>query len=243
MQQEKVVIFGKHAAVAAIKNPERNILSIFIAREKKAVYLPLLERSRLPNISFCENTQIAKICGRDALHQGIAVVTEKLSQPELRDVLKSTSKRSLVIILDSITDPFNIGNILRSSKAFGVDALVVKERHSPSETSVIAKTASGALESIPVCTIANLTNAVKILQENGYFCYALDGGARSKLTEIRFPNKVAFVLGSEGKGISHLLKTRCDQTLSIPMYSDKNFDSINVSNAAAIAMFRFYSAE
>ncbi|QHD65042.1 23S rRNA (guanosine(2251)-2'-O)-methyltransferase RlmB [Neorickettsia findlayensis] len=243
MQQEKIVIFGKHAAVAAIKNPERNILSIFIAREKKAVYLPLLERSRLPNISFCENTEITKICGRDALHQGIAVITEKLSQPELRNVLKSIRKRSLIMILDGITDPFNVGNILRSSKAFGVDAIVVKERHSPSETSVIAKAASGALESIPVCTIANLTNAIKILQENGYFCYALDGGASSKLTEIGFPDKVAFILGSEGKGVSHLLKNRCDQTLSIPMYTDKNFDSINVSNAAAIAMFQFCSSE
>lgn len=195
----------------------------------------------MKNISFCDNRRIAKICGKDALHQGIAVVAEKLTQPDLKEVLHVTRKRSLVIILDNITDPFNVGNIIRSSKAFGVDFLIMRERHSPDETSIIAKAASGAFESIPICSVSNLGNAIKTLQDSGYFCYALDGDTQSKITNEVLPDKTVFILGSEGKGVSPILKSRCDQVLAIPMHACESFDSINVSSAAAIAMFKFYT--
>ena len=238
----RVLIHGKHAAIAAIKNPQRKIEKVFILKDKKEDYKDILKKNlKTTNIEYCSAKQMSKICRYDSPNQGICLIAHTLPQSKLEDLLANTKdSKSLVVILDKVTDPFNIGNILRSCAAFGVKCLVVQDKSFPKETSVIAKSASGALESVPICKEVNISSALNALQQDGYFCYGLDCDSTSGIANVDFPKKTAFVLGAEGCGIRSNIKKKCDEILQIPMIKNSLLDSINVSNAAAIAMYSYH---
>ncbi len=143
-----------------------------------------------------------------------------------------------VLLLDQVTDPHNVGAILRSAAAFDVGAVIVTDRNAPQESGVMAKAASGALEVVPLIAVTNLVQAIETLKKSGYWIAGLDGAARKAIHEAKLDNKTALVLGAEGAGLRRLTTEHCDFLVKLPI-SDK-MESLNVSNAAAVAMYELY---
>lgn len=251
MQEPQLIIFGKHPALAVINNARRNIHQIFISEGRKTEYKKLLQNNLVNSlvnsklgdkIEYVSTLKLDRLCGSSSLHQGIAVLTDRLPNYSVDFLLNElrAKSQSLVVILDKISDPFNFGNILRSCKAFGADFIISQDKYSPKESSTIAKTASGALEDIPISNINNLSLALGILKEHNYFCYGLDCYTKHNINNIKFENKTALIIGSEGEGIRDSLLKKCDFLIKIPMKDTRAFDSLNVSNAAAIAMNYYF---
>ncbi len=156
--------------------------------------------------------------------------------------LEKNNKNSIIIILDQVTDPQNIGSIMRSCALFNCNALIVGKDNSPDITSSLIKAASGAIEKVNYLKVTNLQRTIKILKKNNYWVYGLDSAKKiSKLDEI-IPNRCAFVLGSEGTGLRKIIKKECDDVLAIPFNTDEKLgiDSLNVSNATSIALYEYY---
>lgn len=175
-------------------------------------------------------------CSPGAVHQGVALNCDKLPTRALEDVLPPKSaKRRVVLILDQITDPHNAGAILRSAAAFGVDAVVVQDRHAPPESGVLAKAASGALDVVPIATVVNIARTLELLGEEEFWRVALAGDGDQPLREAVSGGDVALVLGSEGSGVRRLVRERCDTSATIPISGQA--ESLNVSNAAAVALY------
>jgi 23S rRNA (guanosine2251-2'-O)-methyltransferase len=170
------------------------------------------------------------------VHQGVALQVEKLPKLDLEDVLSSLSeKRRIVVVLDQISDPHNVGAILRSAAAFGVSAVVVQDRHAPPESGVLAKSASGALDALPYVEVVNISRALEDLGRLGFWRIALAGDGEQSLQEAAHPGDIAIVLGSEGSGIRRLVREHCDVAAFIPIAC--NTESLNVSNAAAVTLY------
>nr|ABL97306.1 putative tRNA/rRNA methyltransferase [uncultured marine bacterium HF10_12C08] len=169
-------------------------------------------------------------------HQGICIRVEKIQPPHLTEFIKNLNKEtSIIFLLDQLDDPQNVGAIFRSALAFDIDGIILTDHNSVAENSFLAKTASSAIDKIPFTKIKNISSCIKILKDQGYWIYGLDMEAQSSITDIAFPNKIVFILGSESKGMRRVTSSLCDENLKIKM-SD-NLESLNVSNAAAIMMF------
>ncbi len=185
--------------------------------------------------------QFSRYVPESAVHQGLACEVEPLPLLNLHDYLTMAenkepgSKPEILVLLDQVTDPHNVGAILRSCAAFKVGALIVPKHHSPDENAVIAKTASGALDMVPVITVTNLNQTLDQLKDNGFWCFALDVPAQQDITKVKGYEKIALVLGAEGKGIRPSTLKHCDVIVQIPIISE--IGSLNVSNAAAIALY------
>jgi 23S rRNA (guanosine2251-2'-O)-methyltransferase len=232
---EKIWIYGKHAVTAALANPKRKIHQILATNQAKQdleAYIP-------PKISIkiVNSKDISNLVGQDAIHQNIAAQVFPLSQPDLEDIYNNNNI-SCLLILDHITDPHNVGAIMRSAAAFEVDAIIATHDHSPKESATLAKSASGALETIPLVKVTNLASTIKALKKQGYWIIGLDING-TPLNKINMPTKAAFILGAEGTGMRRLTKENCDLIATIQM--SKNVESLNVSNAAAITLYQFYS--
>lgn len=229
-------LYGKHAAIAALNNPMRKIKRVVVTKNTSD---ELGEKtfSRIKNIQFADAKKIADMLPREAVHQGVAVECESLLQPSLQEYLLENNTNP-VVILDQVSDPHNVGAILRSAAAFDVGAVIVTDRNAPDESGVMAKAASGALEVVPFITIGNLAQAIDILKKNDYWIYGLDGEAKKLISEIKFDRKTAMILGAEGRGLRRLTAERCDMLVRLPI-SDK-MESLNVSNAAAVAMYELF---
>jgi len=180
---------------------------------------------------------------RDAVHQGIALEAEPLAEVFLEDLIIRAEGRpgSLLVVLDQVTDPHNVGAILRSAAAFGADGVVTTERHAPGETAALAKAAAGALDLVPFVRVGNLARALADLKAAGYRCIGLDSDAAQEIDGIPVPERRALVLGAEGPGMRRLTRDSCDDLVRIPMaarsYGGGALDSLNVSNAAAVALY------
>lgn len=171
-----------------------------------------------------------------AVHQGVAIRVLPIEKLHLDWLLHLQKKgRSIVLILDQITDPHNVGAILRTAAAFNVDAVIMTNRNSVRESGVVAKAAAGALESVPIIEVANLVEAIKSLKKVNYWIFGMDGGAAEHVSVLADYDKVAIVLGSEGEGMRNLVTKNCDLIVKIPM--SEKMESLNVSNACAIALF------
>ena len=169
-------------------------------------------------------------------HQGICIRVEKIQPPHLSDFINNLNKEtSIIFLLDQLDDPQNVGAIFRSALAFDIDGIILTDYNSVAENSFLAKTASSAIDKVPFTKIQNISSCIKILKDQGYWIYGLDMEAQSSITDIAFPNKIVFILGSESKGMRRITSSLCDESLKIKM-SD-NLESLNVSNAAAIMMF------
>jgi 23S rRNA (guanosine2251-2'-O)-methyltransferase len=225
-----VRLYGIHTVRAALRNGRRKISRMLVTRN--ALERLGADTAALPfPVAVVEPRDIDKVTGSDAVHQGVLIETRPLQARSL-DALGDTG---LVVVLDQVTDPHNAGAIMRSAVAFGAGALITTARHSPQETGVLAKSASGALEHIELIEVKNLADALSRLHDAGYFTVGLDSEGPAELESSFSGSKVALVLGSEGKGLRQ--KTR--ETVSVLARLDMQgpIASLNVSNAAAVALY------
>ena len=226
-----VLLYGLHTVRAAIGNPARRIRRLLATRNALA-RLELADSDALPfAIEMVEPKEIDRLTGPDAVHQGVLAEAEPLA-PKPFSALGDTQ---LVLVLDQVTDPHNVGAIMRSAVAFQAGALVTTARHSPSETGVLAKAASGALEHIDHIEVRNLSDALKQLQAEGYQTVGLDSDGPEVLEDSFSGAKIALVLGAEGKGLRQKTRETVDRLARLELGGE--IRSLNVSNAAAVAMY------
>jgi 23S rRNA (guanosine2251-2'-O)-methyltransferase len=230
--QGYVRLWGRHAVEAALKNPARQHRKLWATREGIASL-----DGELPAdfpVEYADVADLARLVAREAPHQGLVLDCEPLDDIHLAEVLEADARRPLVV-LDQVTDPHNVGAILRSAAAFDAAALVTQDRHAPPEGGVVAKSASGALEIVPWVRVVNLARALEEMAEAGYWRIGLAGEASATLAEALPAGPVALVLGAEGEGMRHNITAHCDGLARLPI-SDA-MESLNVSNAAAIALY------
>lgn len=226
-------LYGLHAVKAALANPRRKLKrAVLTTRAAEEIGPKLLGRVRH---DIADGDTVARMLPAGAVHQGVALQCEPLPGRKLEDVLEPSEGRRIVLVLDQISDPQNTGAILRTAAAFGVSAVVVQDRHSPPETGVLAKAASGALDIIPVVSVVNISRALEELSKLGFWRIALAGDGEAPLKDAASEGDVALVLGSEGSGIRRLVRENCDAAAYVPIHSA--MESLNVSNAAAIALY------
>ena len=228
-QPDRLFIYGTHAVDAVVANPKRVVHRLLATRNAAGrLEGALIARGITPEIT--DPARIERIVGRDAVHQGVAVETEPLPAPDIEDVAGQT----LVLVLDQVTDPHNVGACLRSAAAFGAGALIMTERHAPKATGVLAKAASGALEHVALVPVTNLARALETLKKQGFECIGLDGEATDALESHEPARATALVLGAEGKGLRRLTRETCDRLCRLTTRGQ--IASLNVSNAAAVAL-------
>ena len=230
--QGQVRLWGRHAVEAALKNPARIHRKLWATREGIASL-----DGELPAdfpVEYADVSDLARLVARDAPHQGLVLDCEPLDDIHLSEVLGGDPARPIVV-LDQVTDPHNVGAILRSAAAFDAAALVTQDRHAPPEGGVIGKSASGALEIVPWVRVVNLARALEELAEAGYWRLGLAGEAEATLADALPAGPVALVLGAEGEGMRHNVEAHCDALARLPI--GEAMESLNVSNAAAIALY------
>jgi 23S rRNA (guanosine2251-2'-O)-methyltransferase len=230
------LLYGKHASLAALANPMRKIKRVMVT---KNVHDELGKKtfSNIKNIQVMESKKLDDLLPREAVHQGIAVECEPLTQLSLHDFL-TDNKNKPILVLDQVSDPHNVGAILRSAAAFDAGAVIVTDRNAPTESGVMAKTASGALEIIPLIAVGNLVQAIELLKKAGYWIYGLDGEAKETISKVKLDSKTVLVLGAEGRGLRRLTGEHCDVLVRLPI--SEKMESLNVSNAAAVALYELY---
>ncbi len=238
MKNTPLYLYGKHAALAALANPMRKIKRVMVTKNTAAECAR--ELASVKNISVVDGGKIDHLLPKDAVHQGIIAECEPLSQPSLQDFLQqpATNNQQPILLLDQVSDPHNVGAILRSAAAFGIGAVVTLERGAAQESGTLAKSASGALEIVPLISVSNLAQAIELLKKDGYWVYGLDGEAKQTIGQVKFDAKTALILGAEGRGLRRLTAERCDMLVKIPMSGQ--MESLNVSNAAAVAMYEIF---
>ena len=246
-------LYGRHAVAAALNNPQRRWrrLAILAGQESEATALLAAARAqrRVPKlgpagaaVEVLERAAFNLLLPEGAVHQGWALAVEQLDPLDLDDVLRAADaapdgspERRVVVVLDQVSDPHNVGAVLRSAAAFGAAAVVIAGHGAPPVTGVLAKAASGALDCVPLVRVVNPARALDRLKEAGYWCCGLDEEAPAALAALDLGPRVVLVLGSEGGGLRRLLRERCDYLARLPTRPE--LPSLNVSNAAAIALY------
>src|SRR5437588_9333756 len=225
-----VILYGWHTVTAALENPERHIRRLLAtenaARRLGSQGVPLRVAPEL-----VRPDAIAQRLPPDAVHNGLLAEADPLPSPELNEIAPD----GIVLVLDQITDPHNFGAILRTAAAFAVAAVVTTARHSPEATGVLAKSASGALEHVPIVTVQNLARALEQLRERGYLLVGLDSSGEADLGDTALHTPLALVLGAEGKGLRQLTRATCDHVARLDLPG--RIKILNVSNAAALALY------
>jgi 23S rRNA (guanosine2251-2'-O)-methyltransferase len=224
-------LWGKHAVAAALDNPERKILKAWATREAAG----FMQFPQEVPVTLADVADLGRLVPHDAPHQGVVVEVEPLEDAWLDDILNGSDERAVLLVLDQVTDPHNVGAILRSAAAFGAIGIVTQDRHSPPESGALAKAASGALERVPWARVVNLARALEEIGEAGFWRIGLTGDAETDLKDALGPPKVALVLGAEGPGLRPNTREHCDALARLPI-SDA-IESLNVSNAAAVALY------
>jgi 23S rRNA (guanosine2251-2'-O)-methyltransferase len=233
-----VILYGWHTVSAALANPERQIRKLFLtenaARRLSDENIDTRADenidTRVPPEIVRPNT-IDQRLGPDAVHQGLLAEADPLPSPDI-DTL---AQEGIVLVLDQITDPHNVGAIMRSAAAFAVKAIVTTARHSPEATGVLAKSASGALELVPLVTVQNLARALNELNDRGFMTVGLDSEGSEDLGAVALKQPLALVLGAEGKGLRQLTRETCSVVARLDMPGE--IKSLNVSNAAVLALY------
>ncbi len=223
--------WGKHAVAAALDNPERRVLKAWATREA-AGFMQFPENIA---VTFADVADLGRLVPADAPHQGIVVEVEPLEDIWLADMLADAGERSVLLVLDQVTDPHNVGAILRSAAAFGALGIVTQDRHSPPESGALAKAASGTLERVRWARVVNLARALEEIAEAGFWRIGLAGDADMDLKSALGPPRVALVLGAEGPGMRSNTREHCDALARLPI--SNAVESLNVSNAAAVALY------
>lgn len=235
-------LWGMHAVREAWANPNRKIHSLLVTektqREANALGLP--DGIKRPKADVVDRNTIDKRLPNGAVHQGIAIECTPLEENFLSDIIikSKTKDKMLVVMLDQVTDPHNVGAILRSACAFGADAIIVQTRHAPEATGTLAKAACGALEYVPIIRETNLSRAIEQLQDSFFNVIGLDEEG-VPLNDIRQSNLTCLVMGAEGPGLRQKVKENCTSLLRLP--TDGPVPTLNVSNATAVALYALTS--
>jgi 23S rRNA (guanosine2251-2'-O)-methyltransferase len=224
-------LWGKHAVAAALDNPERKVLRAWATREAAQ----FMQFPKDVAVTLAEAPDLARLVPHDAPHQGVVIEVQPLEEAWLDELTSAAPERAVLLVLDQVTDPHNVGAILRSAAAFGAIGIVTQDRHSPPESGVVAKAASGALERVPWVRVVNLARALEEIGEAGFWRIGLTGGAETELSQALGSPRVALVLGAEGPGLRPNTREHCDALARLPI-SDV-VESLNVSNAAAVALY------
>ena len=226
--------WGRHPVSAALANPARTVRRVWGTREALAAFggFP----SDLP-VTYAEVADLGRLVPQDAPHQGVVIEVDPLPDIWLGDLLEEAANEGPdrpLIVLDQVTDPHNVGAVLRSAAAFNAIGIVTQDRHAPPESGALARSASGALETVPWVRVVNLARALDEIGEAGFWRIGLTGEAGMTLAEALGPARVALVLGAEGEGMRHNTEAHCDALARLPI---SGIESLNVSNAAAVALY------
>lgn len=236
-------LWGGHAVLAALANPNRRCERLVLAQDQQAAWHervhPLAAgRTDLgQGIEVMGRPDLERVIGRTAVHQGIALLATPAPQPDLPDLLAGLDPEdaACLVLLDQVSDPQNVGAILRSAAAFGARGLITTERNAPRETGALAKAASGGLESVPFVHVTNLARSMDDLADAGFRCLGLSGDGDTMLPRDADGARTALVLGAEGSGLRRLTAERCDRLVRLPTVSA--LTDLNVANAAAVALY------
>ncbi len=232
------LIFGFHPVVAALRNQARKKQHLWLTREaSKSLAKEGITGTKIGGLDWrtVSNREIDAMLTRGSVHQGLCLDCTPLSKPSLEEACALDDDRAPVLLLDQVSDPHNVGAVLRSAAAFGVRAVVLQERHSPAATGALAKAASGALDITPLVRVTNLARAMHQLKNMGYWITGLDAEAEASIGEESWRHPVALVLGAEGSGLRRLTREYCDSLIAIRL--SNTMQSLNVSNAAAVALY------
>ncbi len=244
IEAETLWLYGAHAVLAALGNPRRRLHRLLWTPEAarslgSEIQRRLGQRDDGPAPILAERAELAQILPEGAVHQGLALAADPLPQPSLEALAAAEpqpeSRRQLIVLLDQVTDPQNVGAILRTASAFGAQAVVTTRRHAAPETGALAKAASGALEHLPYLQETNLARALEQLKAAGYWLIGLAAEAEVPLADIDPGPRVGLVLGAEGSGLRRLTREACDHLVRLP--SRGPIGQLNVSNAAAVALY------
>ena len=229
-------LYGTHAVAAALANPARRLRRLLLTDEAEAAIAGRLQQPWPVATERTERARLDQLLGRDVVHQGAALLADPLASPLLAHMLE---RPGVVLVLDQVNDPRNVGAILRSAAAFGVAGIITQDRNAPDETGALAKAASGALETVPLLRAVNIARTLIALKAAGCWVVGLDAGGSVLSGPSLAARRVALVLGSEGEGLRRLTRETCDEVagIAMPGSGDGLLDSLNVSTAAAVALY------
>jgi len=236
-------VYGRHPVAAALANPERRWRRLTVLPDQEAEARELVASARAERrgdgdaVRIADRDGFAALLPAGAVHQGLALEVEPLEAVQLDDVLRAvhSAPRAVVVVLDQVSDPQNVGAVLRAAAAFGARAVIVAAHGAPPATGALAKAASGALDLVPLVAEVNLTRALDRLKEAGFWCCGLDERAPGLLADLDLGPLVALVLGAEGSGLRRLVSEHCDHLARLP--TSEAMPSLNVSAAAAVALY------
>ena len=235
MNNSSFFIIGQHAVIEALKNPKRKVLRVFLTEEsKKTIHRKSPNKNLLNDIKvyFKTKKELDKYSTKEnLLHQGFVAEIEPLEKPVLKDFIKEKNNITFVC-LDEVTDPRNIGSIIRSAASFDIDGIIVKERHFPSDSKLMYKAASGTIEYVNIFEVANINSTLKNLKEKNFWVYGFDGKAKKSFSNIEWKGNNVLLFGSEGFGMHQHTSKYADFLVRINI--DKKIESLNISNSAAI---------
>ena len=232
----QATLFGTHAVCEALSNPERRINMLYATDQAMEQIAEKGIKLKTP-MTIIDKRELDNALPAGTVHQGMALDCAPLDEVSVQDLIATASQKNktVLVMLDQVTDPHNVGAILRSACAFGADGVIMQKKHAPELTGSLAKIACGAIEHIPVAYETNLTRTLETLQDAGFFAVGLDERGECNINEFKTPEKCVLVLGAEGPGLRRLVKEQCDSLVRLPMSG--HMPSINVSNAAAIALY------
>jgi 23S rRNA (guanosine2251-2'-O)-methyltransferase len=230
---QSVWIYGRHAALAALANPDRRIERVLATKDMVERHADVLGTK----VQVLSRDEMSERLPAGAVHQGLAILASPLEEPGLEDLLARCGDSAMVLALDQVTDPHNVGAILRTAAAFGAAGVLTTERNAPADTGVLAKAASGALELVPLVRAVNLARALEQLKEANFWLYGLDEKGDAPLATLDLAGRVCVVLGAEGEGLRRLSAEKCDRLVTIP--TTEALSALNVSNAAAVALYEW----
>ncbi len=234
-QKSSFFIAGRHAVIAALKNPKRRVIKIFLTEDsKKNIHKQNPNKNLLKDIKifYKSKKELDKYCRNDGiLHQGYVAEIEHLENLTLKEFIKNKSKLNFVCI-DEVTDPRNIGSLIRSAASFNIDGLIVKERHFPSESKLLYKSASGSTEHLNIFQVSNINTTLKFLREKNFWIYGFAANANKDFTKVDWKGNNVLLFGSEGHGIKQHTEKYTD--FSVKININKSIESLNISNSAAI---------
>ena len=235
MNKSSFFIIGQHAVIEALKNPKRKVLRVFLTEEsKKNIHRKSPKKNLLNDVKvyFKTKKELDKYSNKEnLLHQGYVAEIEHFERPVLKDYIKEKDNITLAC-LDGVTDPRNIGSLIRSAAAFNIDGIIIKERNFPSESKLMFKAASGAIEYINIFEVSNINSTLKNLKDKNFWVYGFDGNGKKNFNEIEWKGNNVLLFGSEGAGMHQHTSKYADFLVKINI--NKKIESLNISNSAAI---------
>lgn len=237
------LLWGWHAVSMGLQNDKRRITGLLCTARSESELGQCLDeladsrRAEIPAPRIVEKDILDTLAGPDAVHQGVVAEVLPLPDVAIEDVIEDAGERCLLVLLDQVTDPHNVGAVLRSASAFGARAVIAPDRNAAPTTGALAKAASGALDAIDLVHITNLSRAMDQLRDAGFWCVGLDGDARGALDSVDLKGRIAIVMGAEGSGLRRLTREHCDMLVRLP--TSGPVATLNVSAATAISLYEY----